>query len=371
MKKQAGFTMIEFLVAMGVTLVVLTAAVGAITSSMWSNQRVTLAGDLNDNLRASLNLVRQDIVLAGEGIPFGGIPIPTGTGISVKRPGPVSLTFPEPFLPAITLGTGIGPSVPILDSSFTTPSTSAPSDMITVIYVDNTLGLDLAPIYSAATPTCTAGSMQANGSSITFDPAAGCVNLATANFTLNPGDLIMFSNINGSAIQAVTSVNGQTVNFASNSAIDKWGLNQTGASQGTIVQIQNKVSGSSPVLYTGAYPPTTATRIWMVSYYLDTTTDPQHPRLVRQLNFGQAQPVAEVIENIQFRYNFVDANLPPTLYPNYTALPAGLTENNIRAVNLFLSARSNVPLGQGGRYVRDNMSTQISVRNLAFYNKYN
>jgi hypothetical protein len=142
------------------------------------------------------------------------------------------------------------------------------------------------------------------------------------------------------------------------------------------VQLQNKlpVAGTSnPVQYTylGTYPPTTATRIWMISYYLDIATDPQHYRLVRQVNFNPAQPVAEVIEGLQFTYNFVDANVPPTIYANSTTVPAGLSENYIRSVNLFLGARANVPSGSNSTYLRDNMKTQISVRSLAYYNKYN
>jgi prepilin-type N-terminal cleavage/methylation domain-containing protein len=175
MKKQAGFTLIEFMIAMGVTLVVLAAAVGAIMSTMRSNQNVALTADLNDNLRASLNLVRQDIVLAGEGIPAGGITIPSGAGITVNRPGPVALKFLQPFLPAISLGTALGPTVPILVRAGVPPGGGAPSDMITLIYQDNTwdnnpadnkpTALDSAPITRVAvgaTPACN-GSITALG----------------------------------------------------------------------------------------------------------------------------------------------------------------------------------------------------------------
>ena len=381
MKKQAGFTMIEFMVAMGVTLVVFAAAVSAITSTMRSNQNVALTADLNDNLRASLNLVRQDIVLAGEGIPKGGISIPVGVGITIKRPGPFALTFQQPFLPALSLGTALGPTVPILVRAGVAPGGGAPSDIITLIYQDNTwdsnpadnklTALDSAPITRAAvgaTPACN-GSITALGDAATFD--ANCVDMSKARVPVQPGDLFMFSNINGTALQTVTGIAGQVVSFANNPAIDKFGLNQTGATQGTIKQIQNKVPASNPVAYDGTYPPTTATRIWMTSYYLDTTTDPQHIRLIRQVNFRATQPVAEVIEGLQLTYNFVDANTPPTIYANWAAVPPGLTESNIRSVNLFLSARANTPSGSNNAYLRDNMKTQISVRSLAYFSRYN
>jgi len=386
MKKQAGFTMIEFMIAMGVTLVVMAAAVGAIMSTMRSNQNVALTADLNDNLRASLNLVRQDIVLAGEGIPAGGITIPSGAGITIKRPGPVALKFQQPFLPAISLGTALGPTVPILVRAGVPPGGGAPSDMITLIYQDNTwdnnpadnkpTALDSAPITRVAvgaTPACN-GNITALGDQVTFD--ATCVDMSKARVPVQPGDLFVFSNINGSALQTVTSINGQVVNFANNPGVDKFGLNQTGASQGTIKQLQDKtpVAGSNPpaFTYSGNYPPMTATRIWMISYYLDIATDPQHYRLVRQINFNPTQPVAEIIEGLQFTYNFVDASgPPPQIYANSTTIPAGLTEGNIRSVNLFLGARANAPSGSNSAYIRDNMKTQISVRSLSYFNRYN
>jgi prepilin-type N-terminal cleavage/methylation domain-containing protein len=371
MKKQAGFTMIEFMIAMGVTLVIFAAAVGAITSTMRSNQTVALTADLNDNLRASLNLVRQDIVLAGEGIPAGGISIPSGAGIVVNRPGPVALKFQQTFLPALSLGTALGPTVPILVRAGLAATGGAPSDIITLIYQDNTwdnnpgdnkpTALDSAPITRVAvgaTPACN-GNITPTGDAVTFD--ASCVDMSKARVPVQPGDLIMFSNIKGTALQTVTGVAGQVISFANNPGVDKFGLNQTGAAQGTIVQIQ---SG-------GTYPPTTATRIWMISYYLDIATDPQHYRLVRQVNFNPTQPVAEIIEGLQATYNFVDANVPPTIFANSTTVPVGLTENNIRSVNLFLGARANAPSGSNSAYIRDNMKTQISVRSLAYFNKYN
>jgi type II secretory pathway pseudopilin PulG len=386
MKKQTGFTMVEFMIAMGVTLVIFAAAVGAITSTMRSNQTVALTADLNDNLRASLNLVRQDIVLAGEGIPAGGISIPSGAGITVNRPGPAALKFQQTFLPALSLGTALGPTVPILVRAGVAPGAGAPSDIITLIYQDNTwdsnpadnklTALDSAPIARVAvgaTPACN-GNLTAAGDAVTFD--AGCVDMSKARVPVQPGDLVMFSNINGTALQTVTGIAGQVISFAKNPGVDKFGLNQTGAAQGTIVQIQDKVpvAASNPVTYTylGTYPPTTASRIWMISYYLDIATDPQHYRLVRQVNFNPAQPVAEIIEGLQLAYNFVDATKDPvTIYANSTTVPAGLTENYIRSVNLFLGARANAPSGPNSSYIRDNMKTQISVRSLSYYNKYN
>ncbi len=222
--------------------------------------------------------------------------------------------------------------------------------------------MDSAPITRTAvgaTPAC-GGTISPTGDSITFD--AACNDLTKARVPIQPGDLILFTNPAGAtAIQTVTTVNGQQLNFAGDASIDKFGFNQTGASQGTIIQLQNPP---------GAWPSVTATRLFMVTYYLDNVADPLRPRLMRQLNFNTAQPVGDVIEALTVRYNFVDASTPPTFYAKQSAVPAGLSESNIRSVNVFLGARSNRAQSKTSKYLRDNMSTQVSLRSLSYFNKY-
>src|SRR5438552_4052650 len=210
-----------------------------------------------------------------------------------------------------------------------------------------------------ATPACN-GTISPTGDSVTFDPA--CNDLSKARVPIKPGDLILFTNPAGAtAIQTVTTVNGQQLNFAGNTNIDKFGFNQTRANQGTILQLQ-----SSP----GTWPPITATRIFMITYYLDNVADPLRPRLMRQLNFNIAQPVGDVVEALTVRYNFVDGNTPPTFFAKQSTVPPGLSESNIRSVNVFLGARSNRPQSRTSKYLRDNMSTQLSLRSLSYFNRY-
>ena len=365
MRKQIGFTMIEFLVAAAISLVLIAAAVAAFTDALRSNEMVTLSADLNDNLRASMDLISRDLVFTGTGIPPSGISIPSGAGVAINRPNLTPLTFSGTILPAVSLGTGLGPAIPISDSaSSSNPGTL--TDILTLLYEDNTSNtgesMDSAPIIRTAVGTTTAcnGTISPTGDSVTFDPA--CNDLAKARVPLQPGDLILFTNPAGAtAIQTVTAVNGQQLNFARNAAIDKFGLNQTRATQGTILQLQ-----SSP----GVWPPITATRIFMITYYLDNVADPKRPRLMRQLNFNTAQPVGDVLEALTVRYNFVDGNTPPTFFARQSTVPPGLSESNIRSVNVFLGARSNRPLSKTSKYLRDNMSTQVSLRSLSYFNRY-
>ena len=79
--------------------------------------------------------------------------------------------------------------------------------------------------------------------------------------------------------------------------------------------------------------PTTATRVRMISYYLDTTV-PNHPRLVRRINNGHpttfnnalGTAVAIDIENLQFTYDLADGVTNPSnvqfVAADYTATGA-------------------------------------------------
>jgi prepilin-type N-terminal cleavage/methylation domain-containing protein len=380
LSRQAGFTLLEILVAMGVTLVIVGAAVVALRDSMRTNQDVTFRSDMNDNLRAGLNLIEQDLIEAGTGIPTGGIPIPNtpdstnscNTTAAPNRPSLNGvLTFPQCnfVLPAIEPGSALGPLITSPDAAAGNPSNpNSFTDMITLLYADNSLALDNKPIYSvdAKGNTVCGGSISSTGVSVTFD--SKCVNLSTAGIQVQPGDLIMFSNALGNAIQTVTSVSGQTLSFAGG---DAFNLNGRTDPQGTILQLQNSVcnTASPPVCTpTGTYPPTSATRIWMISYYLDNVADPQHVRLIRRVNFYPGQPVGETLENMQFTYNFVDNATNPS---NQPTVPTGFSENQIRSVNVFLGARSNYRDSFQNRYIRSNLVTQVSLRSMAYRSRYN
>ncbi|MGH9711214.1 MAG: hypothetical protein ACRD37_11780, partial [Candidatus Acidiferrales bacterium] len=197
---------------------------------------------------------------------------------------------------------------------------------------------------------------------VTFDPA--CIQLpAAGNGAIAPGDLIMFSNSQGNTIECVTGVNvgTNTLNFAVG---DPYGLNATAGidATGTIKQLE-----SAP----GAYPPTTATRIWMVTYYLDNT-NPLNPKMMRRVNFNAPSTVAESIEGLQIAYNFVNGNpLCGAVCSNQPVPPVGMTANQMMSANLFLAARSDKQFTWTKHYFRNNLTSQISLRGLAFFNQYN
>ncbi len=379
MKREAGFSLMELLVATAVMLVIVGALMRTLSDATYANEGVTLLANSQENLRAAMNYMVKDIIEAGEGLPQGGITIPNAATVAnptpaiasiINRPGPVGGpgTFPPSYitLPAITDGYRQGPLA--VTPNPNVPGATllgSPTDFITLVYADTTIldaannTLDSNPVYLAPTagppanPGC-GGKIAADGSSVTFDKA--CITLPTDNTQITGGDLIMFTNAQGTTLQTVSSSVGQVVNFLPN---DAFGLNATGQPSGTILNIQNGVASPG-----GPYPPTTCTRIWMVTYFLNTT-NPLRPMLMREINFRPAQPVAEVIEDLSISYDINGG--PPSfggpIVPTYSP-------NSIRKVNLSLGSRSDSAFSQNQAYFRNNLQTQVSVRSLAFFNDF-
>src|SRR5262249_18951068 len=158
--KQAGFSLLELLVSVGVTAVILGATMLAFRDAANTQRGVAYSSDMNDNLRAGLNLIQQDLILAGTGIPTGGIPIPNtpdssgtcNTATPTNRPTLTgTLTFPvcNFVLPAIEPGSALGPLITAPDATTGNPSNpNSFTDLITVMYADNALGLDVDAINS-------------------------------------------------------------------------------------------------------------------------------------------------------------------------------------------------------------------------------
>jgi hypothetical protein len=323
---------------------------------------------------------------AGEGIPSGGISIPnSAAGVSaIVRPG-IGGAFP--FNPTafsvVVPGFGWGAAATTVNAQTGAVLVGGPTDTITIFYADNTLlssanctatgapcPLNSAPVTSAAAPVCT-GVIAATGLTVTLAP--GCFTLPGTPTPIQQGDLIMFQNINGTALELVTTVNagGDILTFA---AGDPAGLNATGNPNGTVAAIN-----ASAV-------PTVITRVWMVTYYINTATNPLEPQLIRQVNYPgypaaaptyPPQQIADATEWLNFSYDIINSTDPAGTYGNgpgdaqAPVLPD--TSFQIRAVNVLLGGRSEYPLvsGSSRQYFRNNLSTQVSIRSLAFVNQFN
>lgn len=335
-KHDDGFTIPEVLIATVLTLAVMGSALGAFNSAMTLTDTSRIMSDTNQGMQAAMSLMVRDFIQTGQGIPKGGIPIPSGGGASAivrpKQNAAPAVTYPSTWvtMPALAPGGSLGPNV-----------LGVTTDIVTLFYADPTLTLSQWPLTAIA----------ADGSTMTVDNRTSI----TGTNGIAIGDIILFTNALGSAMQMVTSISGgQTVTFGTG---DSLGLNQRTAPQGTILRLQ---AG-------GVYPPTTATRLMMVSYYIDAVTDASLPRLVRQVGNGPRRAIAMGVENLQFTYDLVDGATNPS---NVETPPVANSANQIRKANLYIAARSldiSLPTHQ---FIRNSMAAGVGLRSLSFVDRY-
>jgi hypothetical protein len=89
------------------------------------------------------------------------------------------------------------------------------------------------------------------------------------------------------------------------------------------------------------------------------------------------QAIADMIENLGFSYDITSSTDPVGTYgtgPGNAATPIlPDTPDQIRAVNVFLAGRSEQTYTAltAPQYLRNNLSTQVSIRSLSFTNQFN
>lgn len=340
-KEGSGFSLVELMVAVTLTLLILSGVISLFRQGIHASGMTTQRTEMQQNARVALNLMAQDLSIAGTGFPLGGIQLPTGTGSQDPRYGcdingqcNVTQNAQDDWLYGITPGDGLGPTI-----------NGAATDVVTLVYRDPNLPLDRNVLVSIADA---GDSIQVNAADVSLisDVAHGIKN----------GDVLVLCNAHGCAAGAVTSVSSATINFADN---DPLKFNQTGAASGKVASIANS---GSPV----TYPPTSAYRVLINRYYIDSTTN----RLMREVNALPAVPVAENVENLQITYDtFDDATL--VAQSNLSSLPSTYgVLNQIRKINVTVSVRAPMQDTFKAKYERFSLKTSVSARNLAFRDRY-
>jgi hypothetical protein len=347
-RAESGFAVTELLVASLVTMAVMALAFSTFSDGMKLNDATIKLTDASQNLRAGTNLLIRDLLQTGRNIPTGGISIPHGLNSQpISRPSPpaTSLRFDNTTaetLSSLTTGNALGPAV----SGRTT-------DILTIVMDDPYLEpLSVAP----ATATGTVPKLGLDGSYFSIgsqgawmvgDPANGIA-------PVRPGDLMYFLTAAGSAIQTVTRVDASNVYF---DAGDPFNFNQRNAEAGSITQIRGTTM--------------TVRRVIMITYYVQETV-PGQPRLMRGINFGTAQALAGVVEDLQFQYDLADGIYNPANVDSvpYTANGVTYTSSQIRKVTLNVGVRSETKSTSTKDYLRHHIQTVASLRNLAYVDRY-
>ena len=362
-KGSSGFTLVELLVAISLTVLVLAMGLSMFKKGSDVATLVSERAQMQQDLRASENLIIRDISLAGAGLPTGGVGLSTGGAPTPKYGCDQTATcyvpfagvgaanginFPNRLMTYIIPGPGLGPKL---------NGNQPNSDIITVVYEDTTFRLDQ---YNVA--------FNANATQVTFTalapvPVPPPQTVNDPNAGLVPGDLVFFQNgAGGMAIGEVTgAVNGVnattfTVPFLNGDSLN---LNQPG----TAGDLDDFVGNASPVQ---------AHRIWVITYYLGTWIDNNGraiPRLMRQVNGQPAVPVAENIVDFRVSYDTYDANGNLLVNSKDAGAALGVSPNMIRKVNIqHLTARKQMSKNLGFETI--DLQTEISARNMSFKDRY-
>jgi hypothetical protein len=264
---------------------------------------------------------------------------------------------------AIIPGPGLGPTI-----------NGVATDVITVLLADGAFLSTISDYDVNLTKLCTASS------SMTVDSSVDISNGGADD--LHAGDLIMLMKGSSTALLQITSVDGnQTVTFAANDSLN---LNQSAPPNGTLSALV--ALSPADTCTVKSFQSSTATRIRMITYYIDAVTDPARPRLARRVNNGSATTydnsagtaLAFDVENLQISYDLVDGVDNPAEVEFTAADLAGTgrcnpnpcSPNQIRKINVTLSGRSRTTLRQTRQYLRNSLTTQVSLRSMSFIDRY-
>ncbi len=364
--REAGFSMAEMLVSMGIMTAVMGATATALNQASKIRDAAVMMTGVNNSLRTGMDLMIRDMLQIGSGLPPGHvILIPSGVGaVQMNIPGPPGTSFLTPVgdldWAAVIPGEGMGPTI-----------NGTATDTITILMADNNF-VDM-PLTAITNTTIDVRATH---------PGTGqAINIQTGVDRLQTGQLLMLEKGSTTTLVQITTLDypNRRVTFANGDSLK---LNQTGAASGNVVKL--RATPPTDTLTNGSIP-TTATRVRMISYYLDTTVS-AHPRLVRRVNNGHptvlnnalGTAVAMDIENLQFTYDLLDGLSNPSnvrfVNADYTTsgacTPNACSQVQIRKINVVIMGRSTNALQGSSKVYRNMLTSQVSLRGMAFVDEY-
>ena len=358
-----GFSLIELMIAMGLTMAIMAVTMTGLSDALKANDLVVNVTTMNNGLRLAMDLMVRDLLQTGSGLSKGHvIQIPSG-GSLIKRPGPPGTAYTRPAtelaIPAVIPGAGLGPTI-----------NGVATDIITILTADN--NFTDVPLAAVAT----------NSVDVTTATPATATVIGTAQDRVIAGQLMMVTKGATTTLVQVTSIDApnRRIHFA---ASDSLLLNQSGTG---IAGSMAALNAKAPTAAAAAAAATRITRVRMITYYLDNTTVPGSPRLVRRINNGHpttfnnnlGTAVAIEIENLVFSFDINDGASNPG---NVSFVAANLTgagpcspdpcsPTQIRKVNVTITARSQNVNRPKARVFRNTLNSQIALRGMALVNDY-
>jgi prepilin-type N-terminal cleavage/methylation domain-containing protein len=371
---QRGFSLLELMVASAIGLVGILAMTSLFRQGMTATFTVTQRAEVQQNMRAAIELMTKDISMAGAGLPSGGLQLPTAGGstkVACNQSGTCYVpadTYPTGnFMYGILPGYGNG----VESGAVIASAPAAVNDSITSIYCDYNFPLNN---FSFTFPSTT----QATVAPATTITAGEPTNILAPG-GLNVGDLLFFlvstpgagtAGSSGGTSSAQTAAvvaeitglpNNTTIDFASGDALN---FNQTGVNS-----LAYTISNLGPAL--GGGNTVTVCRLNAVTYFLQVPAaggTVQSPRLMRQVNGLTAVQVADNIINLQFSYDVISST-SGLMNANLSNVAAsGDSPGLIQKVNMWVMGQSLTSGGNNSQSMY--LASSVSAGNMSFCNSY-
>jgi prepilin-type N-terminal cleavage/methylation domain-containing protein len=371
-KSQRGFSLLELMISSVIGLIMFVGITSLFRMGMNTTFTVTQRAETQQNLRAGIELMTKDISLAGAGLPSGGLVLPNNLGnskIACNQAG--TCYVPGDLYPASQM-TGIIPGFAngVQNGTPIAEAPGAVNDSITSIYCDYNFQLTNFTFSFPVSPAAATVTLVA-----TPDPTQPENILQPGG--LSVGDLLLFLvSTPGNGKTALGTSSAQTaVAVAEITGIPGGGPPWAVAfAPGDALNFNGQTGGNSlanAVSNFGAGNNVSVCRLYAVTYFLQVPPaggTVQTPRLMRQVNGGNAVPVADNIINLQFSYDVInsvagtiDANQP-------NPIGVGDSPALIQKVDMWI-------MGQGvtsgnNRSQSMYLASSVATRNMSFCNSY-
>jgi Tfp pilus assembly protein PilW len=375
-KSQHGFSLLELIIAATLGVIVLISMLSLFRTGMNTTFTVTQRAEVQQNLRAGIELMTKDLGLAGAGLPSGGLQLPTSGGsskVACNQSGTCYVSgdvYPSGnymygILPGYANGVENGPIA---------AASAATNDSVTSIYCDYNFPLTN---FTWSFPSTTQATVATVSS-----PTAGLPTNILAPGGLNVGDLLFFlvsspgpgTGNQGTSASQTAAVVGEITGIPSSTEVqfaasDALNFNQTGAN--SLAYTITSLGANLGATGTTTGNQVTACRLQAVTYFIQVPTaggTVQTPRLMRQVNGLTAVPVADNIINLQFTYDVINSQSSTMSANQANPIGAGLSPALIQKTNIWIMGQGLLPAT--GKAQSEYLATSVSASNMSFCNSY-
>lgn len=337
--KQAGFSLLELIVALAVMLIIMSVVLTLMRDSIGVSVTTYELTEAGQNVRAAQEFINRDLVTAGDGLKdVNNIRLPMDFVTTYLTTAPVTnISTPDKIiLPIITSDDDVAENTQVSDTvdPVTVRTDPVQTDRITILEID---------------PNFTPISLDADA----IDPSVATVTVSDADIDrFNEGEVYFISSSDGATFGAITLVD-DGANVLTFDATDDYGLNDPGD------------DGTFDLVTRGGTLTTSLMRMRLIHYFVNS-----EGLLIRRI-FGVGggvgfldEVIAEHVTNLQFRYG-LNIRVNGLLQQPVPQLTTAIEQAAIRHVEVAITVETVHPV-TNGQNQEITSTTSTSVRNLQF-----